>query len=179
MHLCFGMFLVATVLGCNGSRASTSTARSAPAPSSAAVVVPDAAVATTASAVAHPDAWGHVVRAGAPRGVLANTARALDGFRDGWDQGILPNPVAGSYTSDVHGKRASAHVVACREGYLRAKDTIGPTEGHLVLFSALSALDRAGDCWEVKVPTGRFNEILGYLDPETGALVFVWLVPEG
>jgi hypothetical protein len=76
-------------------------------------------------------------------------------------------------------KRVSAHRAVCRDGYHRVKDTLGPAETDLILFSQRSALDRDGACWEVVVRTGRWNEILGYLDPKTGALLFAWLVPEG
>ena len=150
-----------------------------------AATVSSAAPADSASASASPPAVDagsvpRAIRAGRVRTPIANAGQALKTFTLAWDEEILPNTVAASRTNDVHaGVRAEAKLGSCREGYRRVKDTLGPAEGDLVLFSAVAALDRPGDCWEVVVPTGRFNEILGYLDPKTGALILAWLVPEG
>jgi hypothetical protein len=183
MRVRAAVLLVATVLGCDRTREPTPTVHVPPPPSTApSAVASEVPRAPTPSAdVVPPLASATLrVRAGKARGPVANAAQALRAFQGAWDEEILPNPVAVSRTSDVHASaRASARLVACRQGHARAKDTLGPSETDLVLFSALEALDRAGDCWEVNVPTGRFNEILGYVDPKTGALVFAWLVPEG
>lgn len=149
----------------SSTNAPSSDASPAPAPSASSV---DAAYVPRA------------IRAGKPRAPIANAAQALKTFVAAWDEEILPNTVASSRTNDVHaGVRAQAKLGACRDGYRRVKDTLGSGEIDLVLFSAVAALDRPGDCWEVVIPTGNWNEILGYLDPKSGALILAWLVPEG
>lgn len=147
-----------------------------------------AAASASASASAEPVASApaadarapRAIRAGKVRAPIANAAAALKTFTLAWDEEILPNTIAASRTNDVHaGVRAQAKLGACRDGYARVKSTLGAGEVDLVLFSAIAALDRPGDCWEVTIPTGHWNEILGYLDPKTGALILAWLVPEG
>ena len=96
---------------------------------------------------------------------------------------LPPNPeqrdLAGHAATVADRKKLVASKVSCREGMRRAKSTLGPGEGDLVLFAFPAALDRDGDCWEVRAKVTVFNEILGYLDPATGALLFSWFVPEG
>ena len=147
------------------------------------VTVPPATASTaaaSASASAADARAPRAIRAGKVRAPIANAAAALKTFTLAWDEEILPNTIAASRTNDVHaGVRAQAKLGACRDGYARVKSTLGAGEVDLVLFSAIAALDRPGDCWEVTIPTGHWNEILGYLDPKTGALILAWLVPEG
>ncbi len=76
-------------------------------------------------------------------------------------------------------KNLAASRLACREGMRRVTGTLSPKESDLILFASPAGLDRDGQCWEVRAKVSVWNEILGYLDPATGALLFAWFVPEG
>ena len=174
--------LIGFVLACNGPHepAVTVTVPSAPSASASVQGATSPTPTPDAAATLLDASTVRAIRAGKARGPIANAAQALKAFQGAWDEEILPNAIAASRTGDVHAARgASARLGPCREGYERVKDTLGRKEIELWIFSALPALDRPDQCWEVNVPTGHFNEIIGYLDPKTGALIFAWLVPEG
>jgi hypothetical protein len=133
------------------------------------------------SAVVAPPAIG---KARAP---IAGSAQAVAQFQEAWSEEVVPaakgrtRPDVGQYSPAVaETKRVSARKMECRAGHRRVDNTLGGAERTgLVFFGAIPRLDRDGECWEVTVSTGAFNEILGYFDPETGALLMTWLVPEG
>ena len=142
---------------------------------------PPSAAPPTASSVAV------VAPIGRARAPIATAAQAVAEFQAAWKEEVLP-ATSGRQSPDVsqfsevvaETKRLSARRVECRAGHRRVDNTLGGKERtDLVFFSSIPALNRDGDCWEVAASTGRFNEILGYFDPATGALLMVWLVPEG
>jgi serine/threonine-protein kinase len=66
----------------------------------------------------------------------------------------------------------------------RVDDTLTAAERrHAIQYGALDDLRRAGDCWAIgpQGPSGPYggSSLIGYLDTETGLLVFVWIAPEG
>ncbi len=66
----------------------------------------------------------------------------------------------------------------CSELGARFTDTMGPgAHAEAVLFGDLDAL-AAGDCWTVWISLG-FQTLAVAFDAESGALRFVWDVPEG
>lgn len=147
------------------------------APASAAVVAP----AVSAPVVVEQPALGRT------RAEIGSGPQAIAAFQAAWTEEVLPatkgrtRPDASQYSPAVaETKRSAARRMECRAGHRRVDNTLGGSERtDLVFFSSIAALNRDGDCWEVAVSTGAFNEILGYFDPETGALLMVWLVPEG
>jgi hypothetical protein len=147
------------------------------APKTASVALP----AVTAPAVLEKPAVGRA------RAAVLSGPQAIAAFQAAWTEEVLPatkgrtRPDVTQYSAAVaETKRLAARRMECRAGHRRADNTLGGTERtDLVFFSAIPALDRAGECWEVTVSTGAYSEILGYFDPETGALLMVWLVPEG
>ena len=124
---------------------------------------------------------------GRSRTPILGEAQAIAAFQAAWSEEVLPategrtRPDVGQYSPAVAAtKRQSARRIECRAGHRRVDNTLGGTERtDLVFFSTIPALDRNGECWEVTVPANAFNEILAYFEPETGALLMVWLVPEG
>lgn len=124
---------------------------------------------------------------GRARAEIASAAQAVAQFQAAWTEEVIPaskgrtRPEVGQYSAAVgEMKRLSARKMECRAGHRRVDNTLGGNERRdLVFFGAIPVLDRDGECWEVTVSTGAFNEILGYFDPGTGALLMVWLVPEG
>jgi hypothetical protein len=156
---------------------------SAAARASSSGLVPSASASIAASA-AEPESK---IQLGRARSAITTKAQAISHFQSAWTEEVLP-ATAGRKRPDVKqfsasvsdAKKAGARLASCRAAHQRVDNTLGGSERtDLVFFSAIAALDRDGDCWEVEVPTGAFNEILGYLDPKTGALLCVWLVPEG
>jgi hypothetical protein len=121
------------------------------------------------------------------RAPMLGDAQVIAAFQAAWSEEVLlatkgrTRPDARQYSAAVADtKRLSARRVECRAGHRRVDNTLGGAErSDLVFFSSISALDRSGECWEVTVPTNAFNEIMAYFEPETGALLMVWLVPEG
>ena len=50
----------------------------------------------------------------------------------------------------------------------------------LVLYGELADLDRGGECWVIESFIGcPCSEVAGYIDPKTGQLMSVWIMPEG
>jgi hypothetical protein len=62
----------------------------------------------------------------------------------------------------------------------RVTDTLSDRERpNLIIYGTLTDLRRAGDCWALQ-STGHFgSEFSGYVDVNTGRLVFLWIIPEG
>jgi hypothetical protein len=148
-----------------------------PAPSSA-----PASPQPSASSASAP-----AIHAGHARSPVTTQAEAIASFQSAWTEEIVPetverkHPDVAQFSSSVlDSKKLHAKLGPCRVAHHRVDDTLGGSERtNLVFFSAIGALDRDGDCWEIEIPTGAFNEILGYVDPGSGALLFAWLVPEG
>ncbi len=140
-----------------------------------------APVSTTAPAVIEKPAVGRA------RATILSAPQAIAVFQAAWSEEVLPatkgrtRPDVAQYSPAVaESKRLAARRMECRAGHRRVDNTLGGAERtDLVFFSSIAALNRDGECWEVTVSTGAFNEILGYFEPETGALLMVWLVPEG
>jgi hypothetical protein len=146
---------------------------------------------STASAAAPPATLPPVTvekpAGGRARAAILSGPQAIAAFQAAWTEEVLPatkgrtRPEVGQYSPAVaETKRLAARRMECRAGHRRVDNTLGGTErSDLVFFSTIAALNRDGECWEVNVSTGAFNEILAYFDPESGALLMVWLVPEG
>ncbi len=122
---------------------------------------------------------------GKPRGAPVSAVQAIGQFRASWNEEIVPGATSegrrrllSGWSEVIAGQKLDARRVDCAEGHARVRDTLGPNETDLVLFSSIQAFDRSGPCWEIVAVRG-FNSILGYIDAKTGALVFAWLVPEG
>lgn len=124
---------------------------------------------------------------GKERLAILSAPLAIAAFQAAWTEEVLPltkgrtRPDVAQYSAAVaETKRHAARRVECRAGHRRVDNTLGGSERtDLVFFSSIAAVDRDGECWEVTVSTGAFNEIVAYFDPATGALLLVWLVPEG
>jgi hypothetical protein len=122
---------------------------------------------------------------GRSRGAPASAAQAIAQFRASWSEEIVPGAttegrrrLVDGWSEAIAGQKLDARRVDCAEGHTRVRDTLGPSETDLVLFSSIQAFDRSGPCWEIVAVRG-FHSVLGYIDAKTGALVFAWLVPEG
>ncbi len=180
MRLAPALFL-ASLLACSTPRAKPSYTDVDSLPSALATQRASAAMPAFTAPV---DVTPTVGRARAP---MLSDAQVIATLQAAWSEEVLPatkgrtRPDAGQYSAAVSDtKRLSARRVECRAGHRRVDNTLGGAErSDLVFFSSISALDRSGECWEVTVPTNAFNEILAYFEPETGALLMVWLVPEG
>ncbi|MBL8741332.1 MAG: hypothetical protein JNK04_09565 [Myxococcales bacterium] len=154
------------------------------APKSASAPPPVASVTVSAEPIASAAV---PAAAGRARASISTAAKAVAEFQAAWTEEILPaakggqSSGLGNYTAAVADtKRLSARRMECRAGHRRVDNTLGGVERTSnVIFSSIPAMDRDGDCWEVTVPTSAFNEILGYFDARTGALIMAWLVPEG
>ena len=75
-------------------------------------------------------------------------------------------------------------LIARREPFSQALERVDDTltereRRELIRYGTLDDLRREGDCWAVESSGSFGNGIIGYLDAETGLLVFVWIVPEG
>ena len=92
---------------------------------------------------------------------------------------IVPSGRSSHASSVADRKNLGASLVACREGRSRVMNTLGPSEGDLVLFGTFASLDRAGQCWEVHAKASVWSDIVGFMEPATGALLLTWFVPEG
>ena len=101
----------------------------------------------------------------------------LSGLRDGSQKKVL----ARTMSERMEKKNLSARLVSYREIYNRVKDTLSPLEREtLVLYGELADLDRGGECWVIESFIGcPCSEVAGYIDPKTGQLMFVWIMPEG
>ncbi len=123
---------------------------------------------------------------GKPRQPIRSSPEAQSMFRAAWGEEVLPGATTkqrltfvNDWTPRVESGPLTAHLTNCRVEHHRVDTTLGGEERSLlVLFASIDALDIPDACWAVQVG-GHFNEVLGYLDPKTGALVMVWLVPEG
>jgi len=62
----------------------------------------------------------------------------------------------------------------------RVDDTLSAQERKtLILYGTLDDLKKPGQCWAVQTADGFKSEIAAYLDPQTGKLLFMWIIPEG
>ncbi len=190
-----GVVGVVMVLACNReaptstkSPTSTATSTSTPTPTPTSTPTPtptstststSTATVTTSPTTATPTPTPTLP--GRARGRLLTEAAAIAAFQQAFVEEILPaNQGRVSLASSVADKKnLHASKLACREGMRRVIDTLGPKENDLILFAAPPSLDRGGQCWEVRAKVSVFNEILGYMDPSTGSLLFAWFVPEG
>jgi hypothetical protein len=60
------------------------------------------------------------------------------------------------------------------------KGTIGMKEGRnkrFILYGTLARLEREGECWTVSSFGGLKTHIKGFLDVQTGELIFLWIPP--
>lgn len=101
----------------------------------------------------------------------------LDGLREGSRRKLL----ARTMSERVQQKTLSARLVPYREIYNRVKDTLTPLDReNLILYGKATDLDRGGECWLIESFTGcPCSELAGSIDPKTGQLMFVWIMPEG
>ena len=73
----------------------------------------------------------------------------------------------------------TAKLSSCREARDLVARTNRESKFDFVLQGSLAALAREGECWEVEYHGDMKHEVIGYLDPWSGALLLVWRVPEG
>ena len=112
---------------------------------------------------------------------------AIRAFQSFWKNDLLPrltdpkSRYAGALTPTVQGAgHLSAQLMPLRECHLRVDDTLTTTERQKLIFhGSLKDLDQDGQCWAVGSFGNRKSEVAGYLDPNTGKVLFVWMIPEG
>ena len=120
---------------------------------------------------------------------VRNAVGAIVLFQHYWESTVLSGLREGSQkkglartmSERVQKKKLSGHLVSYRKIYDRVKDTLTPFErGTLVLYGELADLDRDGEAWVIESFTGcPCSEVAGCVDPKTGRLMFVWIMPEG
>jgi len=78
-------------------------------------------------------------------------------------------------------KKLSARLESYRKVHDRVNDTLTASEREtLILYGALSDLDREGEGWVIESFNGcPCSEVAGYVDAKTGRLLLVWIMPEG
>jgi hypothetical protein len=74
----------------------------------------------------------------------------------------------------------SAKRITFAAAFERVDGTLSAEERKtLILLGKIADLKRDGECWEVMTFGNLGNGLEGYLDPKTGRLVMLWIVPEG
>lgn len=119
------------------------------------------------------------------RGAPKSADKAIASFRAAWVEEVVPGgtterrrELIASWSDLVAKDKLSARKVSCADAARLVRDTLGPGEASLALFSTTAALDQPGDCWAVQ-GARAFNSVVGYLDASSGALLFAWMIPEG
>jgi len=100
-------------------------------------------------------------------------------FQAAFAEEIAPSAHGNHAPAVADKKNLSARLVSCRDGRARVMDTLGPKEGDLIYFGTYASLDRPGHCWEVHAKVSVWSDIVGFMDPTMGSLLFAWFVPEG
>jgi hypothetical protein len=114
--------------------------------------------------------------------------QAIARFREAWTRDVVPNvrieesgpthAIDSAMQADPTKLRAQFIAECPKAGTIVAQASFG--SGHdFVIYGTLAALDRDGGCWEVTYEGGMKLEVAGYLDPQSGALLMVWRIPEG
>jgi hypothetical protein len=74
----------------------------------------------------------------------------------------------------------SAKKITFAAAFERIDGTLSAEERKtLILVGKIANLKRDGECWEVMIFGNIGNGLEGYLDPKTGRLIILWIVPEG
>ena len=75
----------------------------------------------------------------------------------------------------------TAEIIEPTEAFGRIDNTLTVRERRqLILHGTLDSLkNHQGTCWAVRSFGGFGNELVGYIDRESGEPVLIWIVPEG
>lgn len=77
------------------------------------------------------------------------------------------------------GEQWSARRLSYRTAYENVQSAYeGLDKPTVFYFGTDETLNRQGECWEVS-DSGGYHGIRGYLDADSGRLIFVWVPPEG
>ena len=165
MRILRSVLLVAAVAATAAAGCST---HPAPAPTDATVANHGGAPVVAGNQLAQPDAAILAFRAAWATTVVPHVPLREVEMTAAIDREMTSSP--GAYT---------AKLSSCREARDLVARTNRESKFDFVLQGSLAALAREGECWEVEYHGDMKHEVIGYLDPWSGALLLVWRVPEG
>ena len=123
----------------------------------------------------------------APVTSITRPEDAIAAFVSQWESVVLPKvpDIQPEYLPGYLKKKLAArdkmhaHRSTYQASFQRVSGTLTERQRkQLILHGTLDDLKRGGECWTVG-SYGGFMEIGGFLDAETGKLVFAWIIPEG
>jgi hypothetical protein len=109
----------------------------------------------------------------------AHAARAR--FQRFAEQDLLPALEAGERNqfAELFRTRPSVLRTSCETQRQRILQTLGGTQASHLLRGSMANLERPGSCWAVEYSGHLDLGLAASLDPETGAILAVWVIPEG
>jgi hypothetical protein len=98
-------------------------------------------------------------------------------FRSLWPSIVAAAPAAlARYDAEIRGGREiSSTLLSCRDAAERVRGTVG--EADPALLGSVGAL-ADGECWQLTCSLG-YEDLFAYLRASDGALLMLWLPPEG
>ena len=122
-------------------------------------------------------------------GAITGAADAIARFKAAWIAEVRPtmaghqDPMIGMIDETMRepaaGSRYSAARKPCREASKMMVDLMAQSHYDFVLHGSMAAAHARDQCWEVRYICCMKGDAGALLDPDTGALLVVWRIPEG